>query len=88
MPSKRAHKLWLSKLITLARAINAAIDLSRFDKEDEITVSEVFGRIGNVLCYEDFGISANGLAWYLVLVLEMISMQEWTTFEEPTSPQH
>lgn len=61
---------------------SSAVDLGLLDSEDEITISEAFGRIANCLTPERYGVTKNGFAWLLVLTIELIRMEEWTSFSD------
>jgi hypothetical protein len=56
------------------------LDLGLLDEEDDITISEFFSRQISCLSNDQFGIKNNGLSWLLVLTVEMIAKQEWTTY--------
>jgi hypothetical protein len=58
------------------------------DAEDDITISEYFGRVSINSCPRDFDVDKNGLCWLLALTVEMIQQQEWTDFGDPGITYH
>jgi hypothetical protein len=60
-------------------------DIGILDDEDDITISEAFERISCELSPSQVRVSRNGLCYLLALTIEMIAMQDWTTFDDPTS---